>query len=192
MTNRTLRIQKLTSAALLIALAVVIPIFFPKIWLPPASATLFSHVPIFIAMFISPLTAAAAALGSAAGFLIGTGNPMVVARAATHLIFAVLGSFWLMRHPSTVSKPLPTAAFAIVINLIHGACEVLVIIPFFVASPENFQGGFLVAVLLLVGVGTFVHSMVDFVASLLVFKVLVQQKSLRKMFSAAAPVQNRA
>ncbi len=185
MTNRTLRIQKLTSAALLIALAIVIPVFCPKIYLPPASATLFSHVPVFIAMFISPLTAAAAALGSAVGFMIGTGNPMVVARAATHLIFAVLGALWLMRRPATLRKPLPTVFFGVLINLIHAVCEVLVIVPFFVASPDSFDGGFLVAVLLLVGVGTFVHSMVDYIVSVLIFKILVQQKALRKLFGSA-------
>lgn len=185
MTNRTLRIQKLTSAALLIALGIIIPMFMPKIYLPPASFTLLSHVPVFISMFISPLVAVAVAVGTTIGFVFSTMNPMVVARAASHLIFAVLGALWLKKQPNTLNKPLPTVVFTILISIIHAAFEVLVLIPFFVTSPESFDGGFLYAILLMVGVGGFVHSVIDFLASLLVFKILVQQKTLRKMFSAA-------
>ncbi len=189
MTNRTLRIQKLTSAALLIALAIVIPIFMPKIALPPASFTLASHVPVFISMFISPLVAGAVALGSSVGFFF-SGLPIeITARAATHLIFAVLGAIWLKLHPRTLSKPLPTLSFSLLIGLLHGLCEVLVIIPFYftgMLSPGNYDSGFLYSVVLLVGVGTLLHSMIDFTISLLIFKILAQQKTLRKMFSAAA------
>ena len=49
--------QFITLTALLTALAIVIPMIMPvKIIIPPASYTLASHVPIFLAMFISLLS----------------------------------------------------------------------------------------------------------------------------------------
>ena len=47
----------LTTAALLTALAILIPQVMPKIVIPPASFTLASHVPIMIGMLISPAVA---------------------------------------------------------------------------------------------------------------------------------------
>ena len=55
---------QLALAGMLIAIGIVIPMFSPiKIIIEPASFTLASHVPVFIAMFISPMMAAAVALG---------------------------------------------------------------------------------------------------------------------------------
>ena len=46
--------RNLTITALLMALAIMIPIVMPlKVVIPPASYTLASHVPIFLAMFLS-------------------------------------------------------------------------------------------------------------------------------------------
>ena len=51
---------QLALAGMLIAIGIVIPMFSPiKIIIEPASFTLASHVPVFIAMFISPMMAAA-------------------------------------------------------------------------------------------------------------------------------------
>ena len=49
------RIQEMTFAALLTAIAILIPSIMPiKLIIPPASYTLGSHVPLFLAMFIWP------------------------------------------------------------------------------------------------------------------------------------------
>lgn len=48
-------IRNLTISALLIGLGILIPMVMPKIVIGPASFTLASHVPVFIAMFFSPL-----------------------------------------------------------------------------------------------------------------------------------------
>lgn len=69
---------QLALAGMLIAIGIVIPMFSPiKIIIEPASFTLASHVPVFIAMFISPMMAAAVALGTTLGFLLG-GFPLTV------------------------------------------------------------------------------------------------------------------
>ena len=63
------RIQEMTFAALLTAIAILIPSIMPiKLIIPPASYTLGSHVPIFLAMFISPWVAAFVILASSLGY----------------------------------------------------------------------------------------------------------------------------
>ena len=58
-------IQNLTYAAILAAFGVLIPMVMPaKIIIGPASYTLASHVPVFLAMFISPSVAIFVALGN--------------------------------------------------------------------------------------------------------------------------------
>lgn len=57
-------IRHLTIAALLIGMGIVIPMVMPKIVIGPASFTLASHVPVFVAMFFSPAMAIAVALGT--------------------------------------------------------------------------------------------------------------------------------
>ncbi len=62
--------RNLTITALLMALAIMIPIMMPlKVVIPPASYTLASHVPIFLAMFLSRKMAACVVIGSTLGFL---------------------------------------------------------------------------------------------------------------------------
>ena len=50
--NEKNSVRKLTISALLIGMGVIIPMVMPKIMIPPASFTLASHVPLFIAMFL--------------------------------------------------------------------------------------------------------------------------------------------
>ena len=62
---------KLTITALLMAIAIILPIIMPvKVVIGPASYTLASHVPIFIAMFFSPSIAVMVTLGATVGFFI--------------------------------------------------------------------------------------------------------------------------
>ncbi len=185
-----LNIQKVCVSALLVAIGLMIPLFSPiRILLDPASFTLASHVPIFIAMIISPGTAAAVALGTALGFFLSF--PIVVAmRAATHLIFALAGAFYLQKVPGLLGHPLRTRLFSLAIGLIHAAAEVAVVIPFYFnnnLSAGFYDKGFLFSVVLLVGVGSVVHSMVDFEIALVVVKVLSKHRS----FSALRPAQGQ-
>ncbi|MDP3486359.1 MAG: ECF transporter S component, partial [Bacillota bacterium] len=68
--------KELLYGALLTALALMIPLLFRgwlQIVIPPFTATLGSHVPVMLAMFVSPLVAALVGVGSAVGFLITLG-----------------------------------------------------------------------------------------------------------------------
>ncbi|MGX7023926.1 hypothetical protein [Vagococcus hydrophili] len=158
-------VQSLTYAALLIALGIMIPMVMPvRIVLGPASYTLASHVPVFLAMFVSPTVAVLVALGTAFGFFLTT--PFIIAmRALSHVIFAFLGALFLSKRPNIISSPKKMIAFNVVIGLIHAICETLVVTIFFMngrLSAETYTSGFFISVFVFVGIGGFIHSLVDF------------------------------
>ncbi len=183
--NRSIKVYRLTAAALLCAVGIVIPMFSPlKIAIPPASFTLASHVAVFLAMFISPTVAIAVSLGTTVGFLFGGFSIEIVIRALSHIVFACVGSFWLKRNPHTLASPAQTSVFCLVISLIHGVFEVLVVIPFYFGNmlkANVYESGFLYSVILLVGVGTVIHSTVDFLISVLIWRALTKNREIAKI-----------
>ncbi|TVP90073.1 MAG: hypothetical protein EA249_08240 [Alkalibacterium sp.] len=157
---------RLTLTALLTAIAIAIPMVMPiRVLIEPASFTLASHVPIFFAMFLSPSIAVFVSLGSAIGFLLA-GFPIVITmRAMSHVVFALIGALYLKnRREKVLSSPLHSQIFSFWIAIIHALAEVAVVSLFFfgLAPGADYQEGFFYAVFLLVGVGTVIHSMVDF------------------------------
>lgn len=167
----------LVLAGVLCAVGIIIPMFSPiKITLDPMSFTLASHVAIFLALFISPAVGIAVSLGTTLGFFLG-GFPLpVVLRALTHVIWAGIGAVYLQRHPAWIdfnqtvnARGLKLFLFGSGLSLIHALAEVCVCIPVYfgqgLSSAEVVR-----IILLLVLVGSFVHSMVDYVLSLLIWK----------------------
>ena len=152
------RIQEMTFAALLTAIAILIPSIMPiKLIIPPASYTLGSHVPIFLAMFISPWVAAFVILASSLGYFMAGYPIVVVFRAFSHIIFG-----FLENHKSSL-------LFNFVLGLIHALGEVLACVIFYSVTGEDFQKLFYV-LFVLVGFGTIIHSMIDYVIALTIFK----------------------
>ncbi|AGK98096.1 hypothetical protein [Clostridium pasteurianum] len=140
-------VKKLTVTSLLTALAIIIPIVFGpflKIQIPPFSATLASHVPMFLAMLIAPEVAVVVGIGSALGFLI-TSPAVIAARAFTHTFVGLAGALLIRRGMSFKKVIVFTAP-------IHAILEALIVIPF----------GFTAAnALYIVGIGTVAHHFVD-------------------------------
>lgn len=180
MTHRN-SLQTISVSALLIAIGIVIPMFCPfKLVLEPASFTLASHVAIFIAMLISPVVAVAVAIGTTLGFLLGGFPIVIVMRAATHLIFALIGAIYIKKNPNIFKSQIGLRVFSFVIGIIHAVAEVAAVSAFFFGGNMNggyYQHGYVKSVLILVGVGTVIHSMVDFEIALAIAKVLQKQKS---------------
>lgn len=176
--------RDLTMAALLCAIGIIIPMFSPlKIVLEPASFTLASHVPIFLAMFISPLMAVAVAFGTTVGFFFGGFPIVIVLRALTHCIFAFCGASILKMRSNIMESTAKTLTFSFLISVLHAVCEVLIVIPFYFGSNMSagyYSSGFFISVILLVGVGTIVHSMVDFWIAFILWK------PLRKVYKVSA------
>lgn len=168
--------QSLVITALLTTLAIVIAYQFPKIVIPPgvATYTLASHVPLFIAMFMGPSIAVAVALGTTLGFLLTGLNIIVVMRAGSHIVFALIGSFYLQKHRDILKNPKKALLFNFVIGLIHALTECLVVLPF---STDASLQAVLSTTLLFVGLGGLIHSMIDFILAQIIYKALPKKYS---------------
>ena len=158
------KIKQMVYAGLLTALAIIIPIQFGflKIIIPPFTATLAAHVPMMLAMLISPAVAIVVGIGSTIGFVISGTPAPVVARAATHIVVGYIGARIIMKNQSYTKAAIITAP-------IHGLLEMLVVIPFI---------GFNVYQLLIVtAVGTILHHSVDSVIAYAIVKVVAKSRN---------------
>lgn len=142
------KVKELLYGSLLAAIAIIIPTAFGgwlQVAIPPFSATLGSHVPTVLAMFISPWVAALVGVGSALGFMITLG-PIVALRAAVHIVIGVFGA-------KLVQRGYKSWLVLILTAIPHALGEAIVVIPF---------GFDLYTALVVVGIGTFLHHIVDF------------------------------
>lgn len=177
--NRKSSTKSIVISALLCALGIIIPMFSPiKIILEPASFTLASHIAIFIAMFISPSTAIFVTLGTTIGFLLG-GFPVVVAlRALSHLGFVSIGSIYLKKNNEVIKSVKSSLLCSFILGLIHAVGEVLIVVPFYFGdglSNGYYEQGFMISVLGLVGIGTIIHSMLDFGLSVYIWNLMPKE-----------------
>lgn len=160
------KLQSMVIAALLCAIGIIIPVYSPfKILLEPASFTLASHVPIFIAMFLSPPIAVSVALVTSFGFLLAGFPLVIVLRALSHIVFAGLGAFLLKKKGNILQSTKGAVLFGLAMSLVHAVCEVAVVTVFYWGNQMTelyYSKGYLVAVIGLVGIGTVIHSMIDF------------------------------
>lgn len=167
------RIRTMVVAALLSAVGILIPMVMPRFVIEPMSYTLASHVPVFLAMFISPVVGLAVTMVSSIGFFLAGFSPVVVLRALSHLLFVFLGAWLLLKREGLLKTTQGIVGFGLLTGLVHAAAEVIVVTFFYVGGslPSAFaQHGYWRSVMLLVGVGTVVHSLVDFALALLIWK----------------------
>ena len=96
------KVKEMTYAGLLTALAIIIPVQFGflRIVVPPFTATLSAHVPMMLAMLISPMVAVIVGVGSTLGFLMSGLAMPVVLRAATHIVVGYIGAKIIIRNKS--------------------------------------------------------------------------------------------
>ena len=102
-------------------------------------------------------------------------TPVIIAlRAASHICFALLGAVLIRKIPEIIEKPLPSTGFNGGLAFVHALAEVAVVSPFFLAGsifkPEQLADGYVMSVLVLVGVGTFLHSLIDYTVSIMLWK----------------------
>lgn len=177
--THTNNLLKLTVTGLLISVGIIIPYTFPRIHLGVASYTLASHVVIFVAMFISPRVSLAVAAGTTLGFFLGGMPIIIVLRAFSHLLWAFCGSVYLRQVPATIQSTVKLRIFSVVIGALHGILEFFTVILFFrlTTFPNDFNLWWFVV---FVGLGTFVHSLVDFELALLVVTPLAKIPTFQK------------
>lgn len=144
------KFKNLTYTALLTAFAIIIPLYFGflRINAGPFTATLASHVPLFLSMFLGPQSAIFVGLGSTLGFFVTT--PLfVAARAFMHVFVGLIGAILLKKNVNFKKVIIITAP-------IHSILEALAVIPF----------GFTVyKILVVIGIGTFLHHITDGIIS---------------------------
>jgi len=158
---KNMTVSKLTAGALLLALSLLIPLALGgvlSIIIGPFTATLASHVPLFLSTFLGPLIAGMVGLGSALGFFMKLGA-IVGLRAAMHIPVGILGAVMLKKQ---VSFPVTLIALA----PIHAFLEVLVVLLF--GSLTLQKAGFIV------GLGTLIHHSIDSVIAIFCWKLLTR------------------
>ena len=165
---------------MLTAVGILIPMFFPKILIGPASYTLASHVAIFISMFISPSVTLGVTLGTTVGFFLGGFPLVIVFRAASHIFWSLPGALFLSKAGKFDISWYKLRLFSVSIALIHGACELGAVNAFYfsTAFPKDYD---LVWMLGFIGLGTAIHSIIDLEIANVVRLVLQKQKGYREL-----------
>ena len=166
--------KDLVTTGLLIAIGILIPVVFTplKIVIGPFTATLTAHVPVIIAMFISPWAAVFTAIGTALGFFF-TSAPVVAVRAASHLVFAVVGAYMIQKRCNLLLTWAVTAR-------LHAVCEAAVVwIAFATGASAPTEGYSNMVMVIITAVGTVGHHTVDFIIAYIVMKAaLVRLKAV--------------
>lgn len=153
--------RHLVYTAVLTAFGILIPVIMPlKLVIGPASFTLASHVPIFIAMLISPQVAFLVAIGTTFGFLIAGFPIVIVFRALSHLLFVLVGAIWVKYQPKLIATQKGRFLLAISINILHGLAEFAVVYLITVSSMVNLS--YIAYLFLLIGIGSILHGLLDF------------------------------
>jgi niacin transporter len=165
------KVLTMTIAAMLCAIGIVIPYVAPRIVMEPISFTLASHVPIFIAMFISPPIAIAVSLITSLGFFIAGFPLTIVIRAITHILFATIGAFILKKNGNVLLSVKSASVFSLVISLIHAIAEVTAITLYYWGT-NAINDTYFTMVIIGIGLGTVIHSMLDFGIAVFVWKPL--------------------
>lgn len=180
-----IKTKDIALAAVLTAISILIPAYMPSIPFDPAGAmtvTPFSHLPIFIASFINPVVAVFTCGGTVLGFFIKGANPVVLVRAASHIIFALVCSFIMQKGKGY--RGLSFYALCGIVTVLHAAAEILVaalaVYLGFLIPPNNQKAVFYV--LVTVGLLTAGHSIFDYSFGVLIYNTLYQAKLVKNKF----------
>jgi len=172
------RLKNLTISAMLAALSFILPYFVPPVVLPLWTMTLTAHVPVFISIFISPLTAVMTTLGTTLAFFLKfPANFEVTLRAASHIVFVLL-AILLLKAGFGKKNIFQTVGFAVVISAVHALAEMLVIgVYLYLGIITNSNA--LYYLLVAVGLGSFVHSLIDFAIAFTIYKTLQKARLIK-------------
>ena len=123
-----------------------------------------------MAMFISPQVAVLVALGTSLGFLLAGFPIVIVLRAVSHLLFAVVGAILIQKRPSLLEKPLSTFLLALFLNFLHGLAEFIVVLV--LTAGVQTGAAYVWSLVGLIGFGSLVHGCIDFYIAYYLWKFL--------------------
>ncbi|MBO5060572.1 MAG: ECF transporter S component [Clostridia bacterium] len=147
--------REMVLAAILTALSILITYSPVKLVLPFFTLTLGAHVPTLLALFISPWVVAMTVIGSCIGFFMTIPAPnsiIVVTRAATHIIFALVGTKMIK------DGKLNPFIIILVTAILHSVAEGIAV---YVLTPIILPGEVALTAACIALAGTFVHHLLD-------------------------------
>lgn len=162
-------------SALLTALSLIITFSPFKVVIGPFSMTLGSHVPTMVALFINPVVTLFTVIGSCVGFLFALpGNFIVPLRAATHIIFALVGRY-LITH-KLIKNNIANLVFVVVLTgILHAVAEGIVVgVLTPIMLPNNETA--LTTLVWTTIIGTIIHHLVDACVTIPVVIALLKAK----------------
>ncbi|MBQ9757497.1 MAG: ECF transporter S component [Clostridia bacterium] len=174
--KKSFNTKDMAITALLIAFGIIIPTMFSglRVYIPPFSATLTAHVPVFVAMFISPMSAIFTSLGTTVGFIFAGLDPAVTARAFSHIIFAIVGAFMFKKGISIVLT-------GVVTMVLHAIFEALVSLLFLSAGWSASNGNMFYIAFYVTGIGTLVHHIIDYIIAVVLVSALSKTKAIKSL-----------
>jgi len=117
------------------------------------------------------------AIGTTFGFVLA-GFPVTIwLRAFSHVVFVLIGAYYLKKRPNIVNQKVGFQVFNVVIALIHSLAETGIVFAFYALGFAHMDRAALFNLLLLIGLGGIVHSVVDMNIA------FVLSKSLNRVFS---------
>jgi niacin transporter len=181
--------QNFVVFSVLFIFAVLIPRFSPiRLIISPASYTLTVHVPIFIGMFISPLASVVAAIGTTLGFYFAEVPAVIIWRANSHILFALIGAVIIRYKPDVLSSMGKGILFAVGISFVHAFSEMSVV-AYFAMRGDNAGAYFtLTDSFIFVGVLGLAHSLIDFTIALLIRRILITIPLFSRVFRQPNPL----
>ena len=169
------RTRELVLAAILTALSILITYSPVKLVLPFFTLTVGSHTPTILAMLISPWVAVMTVRGSCIGFAMTIPAPnsiIVVMRAATHLLFALVGCKMIK------DKKLNIYLIILIPGVLHALSEGIVV---FALTPLIVPGQLATSAALIALSGTFVHHLMDCAITAPIAAALVRARVIPKL-----------
>ena len=164
---KNVKTKDLVTAALLAALSMLIPNVFPTLPFGPFTATFASHVPVFVAMFVSPWVAAAAGLGSMLGFFLKGVEIYIVARAAMHIFVGIAGAFLIKKNFNVILVGALTL-------ILHALLETVAVVPFLNIIKVNPTYAWYQLIIC----GTAIHHVIDYIIAYFVVLGLKRAKAI--------------
>ncbi|MBR5808679.1 MAG: ECF transporter S component [Clostridia bacterium] len=167
--------REMVLAAILTALSILITYSPVKLVLPFFTLTVGSHTPTILAMLISPWVAVMTVIGSCIGFAMTIPAPnsiIVVMRAATHLLFALVGCKMIK------DKKLNIYLIILITGVLHALSEGIVV---FALTPLIVPGQLATSAALIALSGTFVHHLMDCAITAPIAVALVRARVIPKL-----------
>ncbi|MBO4941582.1 MAG: ECF transporter S component [Clostridia bacterium] len=174
--KKSFNTRDMAITALLIAFGIIIPTMFSglRVYIPPFSATLTAHVPVFVAMFISPMSAIFTAIGTTVGFIFAGLDPAVTARAFSHIIFAIVGALMIKKTYSII-------LVGAVTMILHALFEALVSLLFLSTGWSASNGNMYYIAFYVTGIGTLIHHIIDYIIAIVLVSALSRTKAIGKL-----------